>query len=243
MAGHCCAGSFAVQPCGRRVGPHLWPVDRHLCDHDYACHWHDLFFLTRQNYAIFNGWNGFAGLTAPRVGSTDFSATLPFYWLSVSCATLFVLAVTLLQRSPLGLVIQGVRDNPERVAAIGIPIGPAIISAYAFSGLIAGIGGILLVWYHGRVSSFSVGLDAILDILIIAVIGGLRNPAGAFLGALVFVLIDNFVIDLVSQDRFNTIIGLILLTVMILSPEGLTGLVTKQMPFLRRWARAFHPSK
>lgn len=201
------------------------------------------FFLTRQNYAIFNGWNGFAGLTAPRVGSIDLNTLKPFYWLSLSCATLVIIGVTLFSRSPLGLVIQGIRDNPERVAAIGIPVYPAIISAYAFSGLIAGMGGVLLVWYYGRVSSFSVGLGAILDILIIAVIGGLRIPAGAFLGALVFVLIDNFVIDLVSQDRFNTVIGLILLIIMVLSPDGLTGLVTKRLPTLRRWARAFNPSK
>ncbi|ADE40030.1 branched-chain amino acid ABC transporter permease [Candidatus Puniceispirillum marinum] len=189
------------------------------------------FFLTRQNYSLLNGWNGFAGLDAPIIAGIDISAPVPFYFLVLAVALFASLLIEGFIKSPLGLVIQAVRDNPERVMSVGIPSPPAIITAYAVSGLIAGMGGVLLVWYYGRISSFSVGLDPILDVLIIAVIGGLRKPSGAFVGALIFVLIDVFAIDLISQDRFNTVIGLVLLLIMIMSPQGLSGMAGKMLHF------------
>ena len=61
----------------------------------------------------------------------------------------------------------------------------------------------------------------------IAVVGGLRHPAGPFLGALFFVLLDNFAIDLVGAERFNTVIGLTFLAIVLFSPDGLLGLWEK----------------
>lgn len=189
------------------------------------------FFLTRQNYSIFNGWDGFAGLEAPIIAGLPIKAPVPFYLLALVVSGLCLATIRAFARSPLGLVVQAVRDNPDRVTSVGIPVKPAILLAYGMSGLVAGAGGILMVWYYGRISSFSVGLGPILDVLIIAVIGGLRHPAGAFLGALAFVLIDTFTIDLISEDRFNTVIGSILLLIMIMSPEGLTGMTSS----LSKW--------
>jgi branched-chain amino acid transport system permease protein len=57
------------------------------------------------------------------------------------------------------------------------------------------------------------------------VIGGLYRLEGAWLGALVFVLINNYAqdIDLVSE-RFHTLIGVIFLVIVLVSPNGLIGL-------------------
>ena len=71
--------------------------------------------------------------------------------------------------------------------------------------LIAALGGVLLVWHNGRISPGTIGVGAAIDILIIAVIGGLRHPIGPFIGAFIFVLLENFAIDLDrSRERFNT---------------------------------------
>lgn len=65
------------------------------------------------------------------------------------------------------------------------------------------------------------GLGPIIDILIISVIGGLRHPAGAFVGAVVFVLLDTFAVDLIDRERFNTLIGCVLLLIVVVAPGGL----------------------
>jgi branched-chain amino acid transport system permease protein len=62
------------------------------------------------------------------------------------------------------------------------------------------------------------------NILVIAVIGGMRHPLGAFIGAIVFVLLQNFAIDLVDRERFNLVIGGVFLAIVLFSPDGLLGL-------------------
>ena len=61
--------------------------------------------------------------------------------------------------------------------------------------------------------------------LVIAVIGGLYRLEGAWLGALVFVLINNYAQDIgFVADRFHTLIGVIFLVIVLVSPNGLIGL-------------------
>ena len=54
-------------------------------------------------------------------------------------------------------------------------------------------------------------------------LGGLRHPIGPFLGALVFVLMQNFAVDLVDRERFNLLIGGVFLLIVLFSPDGLLG--------------------
>jgi len=183
------------------------------------------FYFTRQNYSVFNGWTGFSGISAPTMMGMDLGSPVVFYYVCLFTGTLATFFVVKFAASPLGLSIQGVRDAARRVRAIGIPTSPVIVSAYAFSGLIAGMAGILNVWHQERVSSFSVGLGPTIDVLIISVIGGMRHPLGAFIGAITYVMIDTFAIDLISRDRFNTVIGLVLLFIVIAAPEGILGIL------------------
>ena len=58
---------------------------------------------------------------------------------------------------------------------------PPISSA----GIIAGLAGVLLVWFNGRISPGTIGVGQAIDVLVIAVIGGMRHPIGPFIGAVV----------------------------------------------------------
>lgn len=191
------------------------------------------FYFTRQNYTVFNGWTGFSGVRAPDVAGHNLRDPMILYWLTLSVSALAMMMVAGFVRSPLGLAIQAVRDAPQRLLALGFPITIPIVAAFAFSGFIAGAGGILNVWFQERISSFSVGLGPIVDILIIAVIGGLKHPSGAFIGALVFVMLDTFAVDLIDRERFNTLIGSVLLLIIILAPSGLYQLAVDAFARLR----------
>jgi branched-chain amino acid transport system permease protein len=96
--------------------------------------------------------------------------------------------------------------------------------AHTFAGVIAALGGVLLVWMNQRISPGNIDVDWLINILIIAVLGGLRHPIGPFIGAVVFVLLKNFAIDLVVPERFNLVIGLVFLAIVLFSPDGLLGL-------------------
>jgi branched-chain amino acid transport system permease protein len=123
--------------------------------------------------------------------------------------------------------LQAIRDNPRRMRALGFHIAAHRVAAYALAGVIAGLGGVLLVWFDGRISPGTIAVGRLINILVIAVIGGMRHPAGAFLGAVFFVLLNTFAIDLTGAERFNTLIGLVFLAVVLFSPDGLLGLFEK----------------
>ena len=63
-------------------------------------------------------------------------------------------------------------------------------------------------------------------ILIIAILGGISRPIGAFAGAFLFVIIQNFAIDFIDRERFNTMIGIILLVIVLFLPGGIVGFFT-----------------
>ena len=191
------------------------------------------FYFVRQNYVLFNGWTGFAGVEPPTLFGIYWRDPVPFYYLSLVVAGGFFCAVLYASRSTFGLGLQAIRDNPRRMRALGFDVAIHRIFAYFLAGLIAATAGVLLVWFNGRVSPGTMGVGASIDILVIAVVGGMRHPIGPFLGAIGFVLLENFAIDLIDRERFNTVIGLVFLLVVLFSPDGLLGLWNRIRPRLR----------
>jgi branched-chain amino acid transport system permease protein len=187
------------------------------------------FYLTLQNWPIFNGFNGFTTIPAPHFLGVNWRASVPFYYMTLFFAALSYLAVVYISRTPFGLALQGVRDNPRRMEAIGYNVTAHRIAAYAFAALIAAVGGILLVWQNNQISPFSVGVDVVINLLVIAVVGGLSHPIGPFIGAIIYVILRTFALDVlvaVGLDgrRFQTLIGLGFLVIVLFSPDGVIGI-------------------
>jgi branched-chain amino acid transport system permease protein len=181
-------------------------------------------YLALQNYSVFNGFQGLQKVYPPQVFGIDWRAPLPFYFLTLACALAGYFLVKYLARTPFGIALQGIRDNPRRMNALGFHVTAHRVAAYAVAGLIAAVGGVLLVWYNGLITPGSIGTSWLINILIIAVLGGLRHPIGPFLGAIVFVLLQNFAIDVFARERFNLVIGGVFLAIVLFSPDGLLGL-------------------
>ena len=103
--------------------------------------------------------------------------------------------------------------------------------------MIAAFAGVLLVWYQGQISPGTAGVGPVVDILVIAVVGGINRPIGPFIGALVYVLLRTFSIDVLEAagldgKRFQLLIGLGFLIVLLFSPDGLVGIWQRIRPWL-----------
>jgi ABC-type branched-subunit amino acid transport system permease subunit len=181
------------------------------------------YYLAQQNYSLFNGFQGFQSVMTPAVRGVELRAPIPFYYLTLFWALAGYFFVAYLLRAPFGVALQGIRDNPRRMSALGFNVTAHRVAAYAVAGFIAAIGGVLMVWYNGLVSPGSVGTSWLINILIISVLGGMRHPIGPFVGATVFVLLQNFAVDLVGRERFNLLIGAVFLVIVLFSSDGLLG--------------------
>jgi branched-chain amino acid transport system permease protein len=187
------------------------------------------FYFTRQNYVVFNGFAGFNGVLPPKLFGVDWRGATAFYYLTLFWATVSYLAVLYMVRSPFGLALQGVRDNPRRMAALGFNVTAHRIAAYAFASVIAAVGGILLVWSNAQISPGTAGIGPVIDILVIAVVGGIGRPIGPFIGAVIYVLLRTFALDVLTSvglppERFQLLIGLGFLVIVFWSPDGVLGL-------------------
>ncbi len=178
----------------------------------------------------------------PKLFGVDWRQPVPFYYLALFCAVLSYAAVLYVSRSPFGLALQGIRDNARRMEAIGYNVVAHRIAAHSFAGLIAAVAGVLLVWFNGAISPSSIGVGPAIDILVIAIIGGLRHPIGPFIGALIYAVLSVFAMDLieifVDRQRFKLIIGIVFLLIVLFSPDGVLGIwsrLRERMAASRDW--------
>jgi branched-chain amino acid transport system permease protein len=196
------------------------------------------FYFTNENYAIFNGHTGIDGIPTPVFLGVDWHAPIAFYYLTLAVAALCWLAVSYVARAPFGLALQGIRDNPRRMAALGFNVNAHRVAAYVFAALIAALGGILLVWSYGEIAPGTVSVSAAIDILVIAVVGGIGNPIGPFIGALIYAVLKTFALDVLvafglDGNRFRLLIGLGFLAIVFFSPDGVIGLWARWRDRLR----------
>lgn len=187
------------------------------------------FYFTRQNYVIFNGFSGFNGILPPVLFGVNWHNPVPFYYLALFFAALSYAVVVYVTRTPFGLALQGVRDNSRRMAALGFNVTAHRIAAYAFASMIAAVAGVLLVWQNGQISPGTAGIGPAIDILIIAVVGGMKRPIGPFIGALIYVLLRTFAMDMLVSfgmpgERFQLLIGIGFLVIVLWSPDGILGI-------------------
>ena len=197
------------------------------------------FYFTRQNYTIFNGFSGFNAVRPPALFGVDWKQATPFYYLSLFFATVSYLVVLYVSRSSFGLALQGVRDNARRMEALGFNVTAHRIAAYSFAARdrrsrgdpahvaqrpdFAGDG---RGWGRSSTSSSS------------AVVGGLGHPIGPFVGALIYVVLRTFALDALvavglPAERFQLLIGLGFLLIVLFSPDGVLGLWARWRARLR----------
>jgi branched-chain amino acid transport system permease protein len=171
-----------------------------------------------------SGFGGISGIRAPGWINPNAHPTR-LYLVALLVALALLTALRYVARTPFGLALQGIRDDPQRMRTLGYRVALHRTAAFALAGLVAAVGGILYVWWNGQISPSAIALPNTINILVIAVIGGLYRVEAAWLGALVFVVLNNYAESIgFIGARFNTWIGVVFLVIVVVSPDGLIGL-------------------
>ena len=139
---------------------------------------------------------------------------------------LFVLfmAARLIVASPVGLGLQGLRENYGRMQLIGAPVRSHMIQVYALSGVYAGAAGALSAQTTSFVDLNVLSLDLSASVLVMLVLGGLGRLYGAIVGVVFYMLIHNIAAKI---DPYNWmfVIGALLVGVVLFSRGGILGLL------------------
>jgi branched-chain amino acid transport system permease protein len=179
----------------------------------------------------FGGHAGINGVRAPGFIGNPVTHPAAMYEFILGCSVVVYTAIRFLARTNFGLTMQGIRDDPVRMRALGFNVRLHRTLAFSAGALIAALAGVLGTWSDTRISPGTIQVSQIIELMTIAVIGGLYRIEGAWIGALVYTLLDTYTRGI--TDRFETWIGIVLLVILILSPDGLTGLA--QRVYSRVW--------
>jgi branched-chain amino acid transport system permease protein len=144
------------------------------------------------------------------------------FWYSLAIAFLAFLFARRLVASPFGLSLQAIREGAPRMPAIGAPVGRRLITIFTIGAGIAGIAGALLAQTTQFVGLDVLGFQRSASVLIMLALGGTGRLYGAFVGAALFMLMQDY---LARQNPFywEMWIGLLLVAVVLFGRGGVLG--------------------
>ncbi|MEZ0170157.1 branched-chain amino acid ABC transporter permease [Microvirga sp. TS319] len=131
----------------------------------------------------------------------------------------FVGMQLLLNRTRLGLLIRAGVENPEMVEALGYRIRRLFVSVFVAGSALAGLGGVMWAFYRQTLTA-GMGMDVMVLVFIVIIIGGLGSVGGCFVGSILVALVANYVGFLEPKLALISNI-LVMALVLIWRPQGL----------------------
>jgi len=175
--------------------------------------------LTVPRSAPLLAYFGFAGFRFDFRGMTGYLYTL-------SVVFLWFLIAWRVVKSPFGRSLDGIRQNPRRMRAIGTPVWWRLVAMYGLSAAMAGTAGALQAHATRLVGLTSLQLELSGIVAVMLVLGGERRLYGAFVGAAFFMIVQDWAAAK-NPVYWMFVIGGLLMAVVLFLEGGLMGLVDK----------------
>jgi branched-chain amino acid transport system permease protein len=177
----------------------------------------------------FGGLVGIMNLPPPNaiiisgLPAIEFASKVSLYYLTLALALSGIVIMHRLNRSPIGLVFQGIRQADDLAENVGINIMRYKVLAFVIGCMFAGMGGVLYTYNVGSIQPSSFTLIQSAYYLVYVAVGGSINVFGPILGALVLNILSEFLRPI---KEFEPIVfALILIGAVLLLKSGLIGLV------------------
>ena len=136
---------------------------------------------------------------------------------------LFIAMRLVLQRTKIGLIVRAGVANGEMVEALGYRLRMVFIGVFIAGSALAGLGGVMWGLYQ-EVITAGMGEEMMILVFIVVIIGGLGSVEGAFIGALLVGLLQNYVAFL--EPKLALISNIALMTAILMwRPQGMLPVV------------------
>jgi len=192
-----------------------------------------LFFRLTRAYSGTLG--GIPGFQEPEFLASPADPLMRYYVMLVPML-LIALVLTIVARSNIGLVLTAIRENEPAVSAAGINPTKFKIWSFVISSIPMGIGGVLLVGYYGNVdpNTFII-VDNSIEMIAMAVIGGMSSILGPLGGAFLFEIVRESVLGQFfdSGALRNLFLFVFVIVVLVLARDGLFRMLWHRLAAVR----------
>ena len=189
-----------------------------------------VYFLFFDNKAL-GGSDGLYVNVRPAALGIDFENKQVLYFFTLACLVLTYLFLRRLLWSPFGRTLNGIRLNEHRTQALGYASFSYKLTAFTLAGALAGLAGYLWAAQSGYVNPELMGFHMSAHAIMMVILGGMGNVAGALIGAFGFELFLHFFKDLPKVGEFDLgkhwqlWMGSLIVLVVVIAPQGLMGLL------------------
>jgi branched-chain amino acid transport system permease protein len=185
-----------------------------------------LYELGNARADITGGYDGVTGIVIKplfgRFGYDLYGHTCYLYALAV-LFVLFLIARRIVY-SPFGQALVGIRENLRRMEAVGSPVHRRLVTVYTIAAAMAGVAGGLYAQSNAFVTLSALGFERSAAVLIMLILGGTGRLYGAFLGAAIYMLLEDSLARL-SPEFWEFGVGLVLVLTVMFARGGLLGLI------------------
>jgi branched-chain amino acid transport system permease protein len=177
---------------------------------------------------VTGGENGLRGAIRPALLS-DYRA---FYWMVLAVTAILSFAMWRFVRSPFGLTLRGIRDSDSRMRSLGYDVSLHLFIGFTISGFFAGAAGAMYALFNSFVSPSTVALAQSVEALLMTIAGGVGTLFGAFVGSAAIITLENIVSS--HTERWQTVLGVTFILIMIFAPDGIVGTIRALVARLKK---------
>ena len=189
-----------------------------------------VYFLFFDN-KVLGGSDGLYVNVRPAALGLDFENKHVLYYFTLVSMLLVYGFLRRLLWSPFGRTLNGIRLNEHRTQALGYASFSYKLTAFTLAGALAGLAGYLWAAQTGYVNPELMGFHMSAHAIMMVILGGMGNVAGALIGAFGFELFLHFFKDLPKVGEFELgkhwqlWMGSLIVLVVLIAPQGLMGLL------------------
>ncbi len=205
-----------------------------------------IFTVAYKWYGLTGGDNGIQGIpvTPIPLGGVrvlDLGSTHAMYYFVFAVVAVSVEILRRIRSSPFGATLKAIRENGQRASFLGVNVHIYRWSAFVVAGAFTGLAGGLFAMMEKAISPEIIHWSKSSEPVFMAIIGGIYSFAGPAVGAVVYVILNSYLVA--WTEKWALVLGLVLLTLVLILPGGVVGFVNEKgrhflgkFGCLRKWA-------
>jgi len=205
-----------------------------------------IFTVVYKWYGLTGGDNGIQGIPVKPIplgglGTVDLGSTQAMYYFVLVVVGLSVELLLRFRSSPFGATLKAIRENGQRASFLGVNIHLYQWTAFVVAGAFTGLAGGLFAMMEKAISPEIIHWSKSAEPVFMAIIGGIYTFAGPAVGAVVYVILNSYLVA--WTEKWALVLGLVLLTLVLLLPGGVVGFVNEKarqtlgkLRWIRKWS-------
>jgi branched-chain amino acid transport system permease protein len=178
------------------------------------------------------GDDGIQGIPVPPLISTD-ETYVNYYFFSLIIILVCIYVLWKIVRSPFGLMLKSLRENPDRATFVGMKVENYRLIAFVISAFFSGIAGVLYALLETSIAPDILFWSMSGEVILMGLLGGMNLFFGPALGAAIMVLLNSFITS--YTEYWGMTLGITLILIVLFFPKGVGGLtVEKYQAWIQR---------